>query len=128
MKISNRLKLIKLCLIFYITLSWQLSTANPIYGIRNNSRQFEFVKIDLLIDSIYILNQLPNFYYTQNFSSSFNYIQQKFYLCFGQQLQVLDCILGLLHESTIQFGFMSTICFSSIKEGIHSSIGSISLD
>ena len=75
---------------------------NILKGIRSHGQQFEFVTINCNNDSLTILNVLPNFYYTPNFSSCFDYAIQKYYLCFGQQLQVIDATNGLL-DTTYSF-------------------------
>ncbi len=76
--------------------------SNILLGLRNYGRYFEFIKIDCNNDSLTILNSLPNVYYTSNFSSSFDYANQKYYLCFSQQLQVINATNGNL-DTTYDF-------------------------
>ncbi|MBK7430856.1 MAG: hypothetical protein IPI62_07940 [Bacteroidetes bacterium] len=67
-----------------------------LYGIRNYSRKFEFVKIDCNNDSLTILNLLPDYYYSFSFSASFDYYRNKYYYCTGQRMKVLDALTGTL--------------------------------
>ena len=90
---------------------------NELYGIRNYARHYEFVKIDCSNDSLTVLNQLPNFYFTPNFSSCYDNLNHKYYLCFGQQMQVLDAISGNLDTTfnftTINPRYLEHIVFNS---------------
>ncbi len=73
-----------------------------LYGIRNYSRKFEFVKIDCNNDSLTILNLLPDYYYSFSFSASFDYYRNKYYYCTGQRMKVLDALTGTL-DTTFDF-------------------------
>lgn len=100
--IRNLFAISCICSVLIFIFTNKINAANPLYGIRNYYRQYEFIKIDVDTDGIYVLNLLPNFFYTPNFSSSYNYLQQKYYLCSGQKMQVLDCISGDL-DTTYDF-------------------------
>ncbi len=77
-----------------------------LYALWNYERTFKFVKVDCANDSMTVLNQLSNFYYTPNFSSCFDNVRLKYYLCWGQNLQVLDAITGNL-DTTYTFNFIN---------------------
>ena len=74
---------------------------NQLFALRNYGANYEFVKIDCSNDSLTVLNHLPNFYYTSNFSSCFNGTLQKYYLTFGQNLEVIDAVTGHLDTTFI---------------------------
>ena len=89
------MKLLKLIfLLLILALNSFCQSADKLYAIRNFGQNFEFVQIDFSNDSLTILNHLPNFYYTSNFSSCYNPTLQKYYLTFGQNLEVIDAING----------------------------------
>lgn len=88
-------KLVAILFLLTITL-FAKSQANKLFAIKNYGKHFEFVQIDCNNDSVTVLNQFPNSYYTPYFSSCYNPILQKYYLTLGQNLRVLDAVTGNL--------------------------------
>jgi hypothetical protein len=68
---------------------------DKLIGIRNYGQDFEFVQIDCSNDSLIVLNDsLPNFYYTPYFSSAYDASNQKYYLTYGQNMEIIDATNG----------------------------------
>lgn len=108
----------------------KLRGSDFLYGIRNFYRQYDFVKIDCSNDSLQVLNQLSDFYYTPNFSACYNSLHQKYYYSSGQTIKVLDANTGALDTtydfSNIHPNFLLHTVFNpndSCIYGIKSNIG-----
>ena len=100
------MKRLTVIIFLFISSSFKSSAGNELYGLWNYEREFSFVKVDCANDSMYVLNQLPNFYYTPNFSSCFDNVRMKYYLCFGQNMQVIDALTGSV-DTTYTFNFIN---------------------
>ena len=64
-------KLVAILFLLTITL-FAKSQANKLFAIKNDGKHFEFVQIDCNNDSVTVLNQFQNSYYTLYFSSCYN--------------------------------------------------------
>ena len=94
------MKILKLFFLFLLLkLSSLAQSTDKLYAIRNYCQDFQFIQIDCANDSLTVLSQLPNFYHTPYFSSAYDAANQKYYLTYGQNLEVINAITG--HVDTI---------------------------
>ena len=78
-----------------LSLTSVCQTTNLLYGLRNYGQDFQFIQIDCSNDSMTVLNDsLPNFYHTPYFSSAYDAPNQKYYLTYGQNLEVISANTG----------------------------------
>ncbi len=81
--------------LFLVTLTSNSQITDKLFGIRNYFQNFEFIQINCSNDSLIVLNDsLPNFYHTPYFSSAYDAANQKYYLTYGQKLEVIDVNTG----------------------------------
>ena len=103
------MKRLTVIIFLFISSSFKSSAGNELYGLWNYEREFSFVKVDCANDSMYVLNQLPNFYYTPNFSSCFDNVRMKYYLCFGALIRITFLIPSFALFSAKKFVMSSML-------------------
>lgn len=83
--------------LFLVTLTSNGQITDKLFGIRNYFQNFEFIQINCSNDSLIVLNDsLPNFYHTPYFSSAYDASNQKYYLTYGQNMEVIDASTGVV--------------------------------
>ena len=88
-----------------IIFSLQIYSQPFLYAIKDRNQVFEFVKINLSNDSVTTLSQLPIGFYSSFFSSCFDPVSSKYYLCAGRFLFIIDAITGTIDSNNISIPF-----------------------
>ena len=87
--------------------------ANMLFGIRNEANSFDFVKVNCNNDSLTVLNNTSIHYYGSSYSSSFDFINNKYFFCTSQTLEIFDVQSGNL-DTTYNFASINPIHFEHI--------------
>ena len=87
--------------------------ANILFGIRNKANSFDFVKVNCNNDSLTVLNNTSIHYYGSSYSSSFDFINNKYFFCTSQTLEIFDAQSGNL-DTTYNFASINPSHFEHI--------------